>query len=166
MILKVERITQEENGDYKHVLTEGEHKYFITSPSKLIEGKSYEIDLNKCVELRANFYDSKDIRKIAKDTDDVTLEKLIREALEALGLEEILKLPFHQRPGKVDTIAKALHESLKIQKKNNIMLLYKEAYEILIKSQYYQMPMDDKLRMIQIEVELDKYWKEEEENKS
>lgn len=34
--------------------------------------------------------------------------------------------------------------------------LYKEAYEILVRSQYSQMPMDDKLRMIQIETELDK----------
>lgn len=34
--------------------------------------------------------------------------------------------------------------------------LYKEAYEILVRSQYSQMPMDDKLRMIEIELEMDK----------
>lgn len=172
MILFLERIAEEDINEYKHIFTSKEHKYFIISSRKLIEEKTYNVDFDKCQELRANYYYAKDIRKIAKDTDDVTLEKLIREALLVLKEEDMMTLPethgvqFYRSKNQVDTIAKALHEALKIQKKNDIMLLYKEAYELLIKSQYSQMPMDDRLRMIQIEVELDKYWKSESENRS
>ncbi len=34
--------------------------------------------------------------------------------------------------------------------------LYKEAFEILVRSQYSQMPLNDKRRMIEIESEMDK----------
>lgn len=158
MILFLERIAEEDSNEYKHIFTSKEHKYFIISSRKLIEEKTYNVDFDKCQELRANYYYAKDILNVAKDIEDEDFEKLIRDALSALGEEEMLTHPVHNSIKQVETIAKALHEALKVHKKNSIMLLYKEAYEILIKSQYAQMPKDDRIRMIQIEVEIDKYW--------
>jgi len=132
MILKLERVTTDHSeGGNKHVFTNGHHNYYVVSSTSLDPGKYYEIDLHECQDVRVNRYYIDDIKLISNEIE-AALELMIDEALELLGHEEILKLPFHESMEKVNKIANALHESKIACSKIRQLELYKEAYEIFM----------------------------------
>ena len=71
-------------------------------------------------------------------------------------MKKRIESPNQEYPPQVDN----LQEVKTVEKHLQLGRLYKEAYELLAKSQYCQMPLSDRQRMIQIEVEIDKCWKD------
>lgn len=132
MIVKLVRVTDDytEQGN-NHLFTNGNQNYYVISETKLDPGKYYDLEIHKAQSIRTHRYYIEDVHMIAVEIKD-GLEVIIDEALELLGHEEILKLPFHESMEKVNKIANALHESKMQCIKIRHYDLYKEAYEIFM----------------------------------
>lgn len=132
MILKLVRVSEDYNEQgNNHVFTNGIQSYYVVSETKLDPGKYYDVQLHEAHPIRVHRYYIENIAAIAVEVKD-GLELIIDEALETLGHEEILKLPFHESIEKVNKIANALHESKSQCIKIRHYDLYKEAYEIFM----------------------------------
>jgi len=132
-----------------HYFTNGIQNHFIVSNTKLDPGKYYEVELHKCQKIRMNRYYIDDIKSISSEIVEA-LEIIIDEALELLGHEEILKLPFHESMEKVNKIANALHESKAACIKIRHQQLYKEAYNIFM-NRVCEMTPEERKRIIEID---------------
>jgi len=149
MILKLIRVTDDytELGN-NHVFTNGHQNYYVISETKIDPGKYYDVQLHESNPIRTNRYYIEDIKSITKEIE-AALEIIIDEALELLGHEEMLKLPFHESIEKVNKIANALHESKAECIKIRHYELYKEAYEIFM-NRVCNITAEEKKRIVEI----------------
>lgn len=149
MIIKLVRVTDDytEQGN-NHLFTNGNQNYYVISETKLDPGKFYDVQIHKAQQIRMHRYYIEDINTIAIEITE-GLEIIIDEALELLGHEEILKLPFNESIEKVNKIANALHESKAQCIKLRHYDLYKEAYEIFMNA-VSNINQEERKRIIEI----------------
>jgi len=149
MIIKLVRVTDDYNEQgNNHLFTNGNQNYYVISETKLDPGKFYDVQIHKTQQIRMHRYYIEDINTIAIEVTE-GLEIIIDEALELLGHEEILKLPFNETIDKVNKIANALHESKAQCIKIRHYDLYKEAYEIFMNA-VSNINQEERKRIIEI----------------